>query len=133
MGFVKRNELQRLVPAKFANLPGRDVSKLIENHDRAIALEARAEHAPHRLVRSPVVGEIHHQNRNRPSAPFERRKGSLFRPGLQYRLMHADQALKRRRITAEIVQKQSPARMFAARSSGASVYVLIQSRQMKES
>ena len=32
MGFVQRNELQRLVPAKFANLPGRDVSKLIENH-----------------------------------------------------------------------------------------------------
>src|SRR5262249_39924164 len=90
MGFVQRNELQRLVPAKFANLPGRDVSKLIENHDRAIALETRAEHAPHRLVGSPVVGEIHHQNRNRLSAPFERWKGSLFRPGLQYRLMHID-------------------------------------------
>ena len=46
--------------------------------------------------------------------------------------MHVDQVPKRRRITAEIVQKQVPARMFAARSSGASVYVLIQSRQMKK-
>ena len=66
MGFVKRNELQRLVTAKFANLPGGDVAKLIENHDRVIALEIRAEYAPHRLVGSPVVGEIHHQNCDGP-------------------------------------------------------------------
>ena len=79
-GLVQRHELGSTFAHKIADLAGRNISELVEHHNRASALKLGLNTRHIASFEATVVGEIHDQNPNLSACPLDSRRANCSAP-----------------------------------------------------